>query len=135
MELKKFEEFVNEGFWKSTIERSKSNIKRIEERLPDFFHRDDVYSIDGYDDYFFTIDTNKSTYGIEIYHAPDDEFPKWKYIDIHLVNKKMIIVDFDTDVNLPDEKLTNDEFELKYENDFISTINDILRTLPKSAFK
>ena len=128
--IKTFEEFINEGFWKDGINRAKSGEKRIEDRLPAFFQRKDVYPIKGYDNYFFKIDPLQTSMGIEVYHAPDDVI-RWKYIDIEWENDKMVIDNID---RIGEEDLTDEEFVLRDDDDFISAINDELRSLPESVF-
>lgn len=134
MEIKKFEEFIKEGFWKPGIERAKNGEVRKEDKLPDFFQKDYVYPVEGYKGYFFEVDAKNYSCGIEVYHAPDDVLPKWKYIDIDWVDDRMRIESVDTTEEDLDE-LSDEEIEVRDDNDFIEAINTVLYSLPDSVFE
>ena len=137
--IKKFEEYISEGFWKDGIKRAKSNTKRIENSYPQsFIQQNNLHKVEGYNDYYISIHIIKNTCVIHIYHEPNPE-----YIDAlkctYFVHGRCPDILWSGDLNHCDFMLINDgvtdeEFDTIYTDEFVDALKSTLKKLPNDTW-
>lgn len=138
--IKKFDEFIKEGFWKSGINRAKTNTIRQEDiphPIDDKFDRR-VYQIEEYPEYYIAIAWLKREGfipAVYLYHESDEYEPAGTYKNI-----KSNGIDKRFDFNEPE--YTYNDIDTSYEHgiepesgEFKDCIRRVLNKLPDSAFE
>ena len=137
--IKKFEEYISEGFWKDSIKRAKDNIPRTEDipkpiKSKNWHHI--VYPLDGYDGYFIGITWLKKKNfepRVYVYYEKEEFGAIYGYKDIQNngVDKRF---------NIDGANVFAIEFNIDYKTNvmpdaFNDAVNKLLKRLPDSAFE
>ena len=123
--IKKFNEFISEGVWNNpTVNRKVSNVKNDWDK--DNYH----FNVLGYDDYYISIDDNRATRGVYVYHYPE-ELEICKYIDIDFDESGKFIVEVRSSDDIQyDFEISDEDQELVESSEFISAVNETVQNLP-----
>lgn len=119
--VKKFKDFINEGFLSKTINRAKTG----EERLENSFWTDEsMFQVEGFKDYYISPDPEG--YFIDVYHKPNKE-PLLSFKDLDMCKTYYALSPWSEieneskDLTPEDEKIIS---SVKFKNAINQTIED-----------
>lgn len=134
--IKKFEEYISEDFWKTGIQRAKSNNKRMENKFPESFYKEkDLHEVIGFDGYFISIGLKKHVCNLYVYHEPNPEHIEVMQCDMFMsFNKECPQFEWYGDLNHSDflwagENTTDEEFDTIYTDEFVEAVNTTLKNI------
>lgn len=131
--IKTFEEFCNERLFNSTVKREQQGVTRLEDKLPEFFHEEDVFQIKGYDKWYVHIDVeysdtfDQNAVYAAVYCAPNDEdciefsAPFYEQAPEYTVD----------DWVEPEYEVDKYYFDTVEDSEFVEALNETLKELPK----
>ena len=125
---------VNEGLWAKGIERSKTDISRLEMR-DSVFYKPDTYKIEGLDGWYFRMVLSEfgSHKCIKVFKKPDEKFKAVYYKVQRQPNKKYKVVNLD---NFGSNcGLRTKMYNYIKSDEFVDALNTSLDKLPVKSFK
>lgn len=133
--IKKFNEYIGEGFWKQGVNRAKSNEKRMENKYTyAFISENDLHKVKGFEDYYISCYMHDGTLYVYIYHEPNQEYIELAKCSDYKHGCHQIM--WTDDLNFSDfcetnDGVTDEEFDTIYTEEFVDAANETIRELYK----